>query len=326
MRRSAFAVLSAAALAGTGACAIDIPDVVSGDAGPDVAPPTTCAAAQCVPAAPAGWTGPLAFASVASPSTAPACPTNFAPALSAHTGLVPIPGTCSSCTCSVSSSYCEIAGANVYSNDSCTQFLQTSTVSTNACTAVGGSGTVMATDLGLTATAKATCASGGGVLQPGATAWSADVVACKAPDAALVQANCPGGDVCAPSAGAPFASKACVMQAGDVACPAAYSQKQLVYGSFADAEACSACSCSASPSKNTCSGFPSIAFFPDDKCAQTSVDTYAAGQCISTGSTDQAMSMELVDVSPPSVTCAAGQSTLSGSVSAVDPTTVCCLP
>jgi hypothetical protein len=145
---------------------------------------------------------------------------------------------------------------------------------------------------------------------------------------ALTQLDCPSGELCADAPPAPFETTACVSSSGNVACPASYTQKHIVYSSFTDNRGCSSCSCTV-PMGIACTGTAKLDVFTDNACV-TLEDTFNVnGTCASQSGpgSDTIASMRLAGVSLPNnfaCTTSGGQPT--GSATATGATTVCCLP
>jgi hypothetical protein len=123
------------------------------------------------------------------------------------------------------------------------------TVPPNVCTSIpqSGSGKVVATVKAPTNVGS--CSSTPNFTLP-APSWGTQAKACDG--ATTVPDVCEIGEVCTPTAVAPF-DKLCITRVGEVACPSQfYSEQHVVYESFTDTRACSACSCGSATS--SCGG------------------------------------------------------------------------
>src|SRR5207247_1349188 len=117
------------------------------------------------------------------------------------------------------------------------------------------------------------CTTGYTCTEAAPAGWSAPVVRFEGPGAppactgqwpngaydgnatlAAGNAGCGGGTCCRARPPAGFESKACVLMAGDVACPSGgYSAKRLYYGGVTDTRDCAACTCD-KPTGGSCDG------------------------------------------------------------------------
>jgi hypothetical protein len=123
----------------------------------------------------------------------------------------------------------------------------------------------------------------------------------------------------------------CISQAGDVACPAAYTQKTLYYDGNAvnDTRACdgSACSCAA-PTGSTCDcgAFGcTVDLYTDGSCGTQQTSVPANNTCSLVTATPG--SAKVVGATPVPGPCApGGTATPGGGVTPTGPVTVCCAP
>jgi hypothetical protein len=121
-----------------------------------------------------------------------------------------------------------------------------------------------------------------------------------------------------PQPGAPY--DVCVYRAGNVACPAGYGKKSLVYENFTDTRSCTACSCGSATSAcggsaqfaSGCTGFPLLY-------------TTVVGCGIPAGGIDITTSMFGSYNPSPSGTCKESTPTLTGTVTPSGEATVCCM-
>jgi len=214
----------------------------AGAGGMDVEPPQRCAQA-CVPSAPSGWQGPMAFweGQASAGPTLPKCPPGYDTPIDRHRDLV-APTACT-CTCSAVNQVCD-ATLHIYGDLACNT--ECASASTSTCGPVSGcigsQGSV---------SVEAATISGGSCTPyvpplPDPT-WQYNERLC--------QSNDPGScdddfQVCAPTPSVPYASQLCVTSVvleGQTppACPAAYPTpyKALLYEVYTDMRRCSACGC-----------------------------------------------------------------------------------
>jgi len=165
-------------------------------------------------------------------------------------------------------------------------------------------------------------ASGGACTAPGVATgagvtYAAQDRACAA-DAALA-ASCGAGG-CSPGVAAPF--KACIMNAGEVACPPGPMSARHLVGSGATVS-CSACSTCVVAA--TCSG--AVTLYTDPKCKSGAFAVPADGNCYPIYRQGASYNSYTYDGgAPQDVTCqATGGSTAQG-VTLTNEATVCCAP
>jgi hypothetical protein len=152
--------------------------------------------------------------------------------------------------------------------------------------------------------------------------WATNVRACISSVAAS-QLDCQAGQVCAPKPQSPYGSSICIAANGDQPCPAGpYSARQVIYGGATDSRDCTACTCG-DPANATCT---------------TTVDTFPStdGSCTGGAITYGApFSCDPVNAQPSDFratttasagSCAASQSTPTGSAVPSAPVTLCCMP
>ncbi|MEZ4370225.1 MAG: hypothetical protein R3B07_05340 [Polyangiaceae bacterium] len=264
---------------------------------------------NCLPPAPSGWSGPVAMYEG---NTPPACVGDFAGTALTAKSQFEIGQSHCACDCDPptgvsceSASICKVSNCN-------TLCLPDYTVSPNTCASGGGPGTFKFSN-----TPKYTSTGG---CQPRATTtidpsgFRNDVVAC---DMADPGGTCNGGAVCTPKLGATFQS-ACVIQAGDVACPAGpYSVKVTTYAGFTDDRRCTTCTCGGATGKcnaeialvSSCSSLPIL------------YNTLAPGECktVSSGTPNLDYSVNPQGSCPPSAPGTTGEAKPTGAA------TLCCL-
>lgn len=274
---------------------------------------------------PSGWTL-VAFA----PTQSSPCPTGFA---SQSTDLVEGPtagaGACSCGTCTVTSPPSCTSGTVPVHYDE--------TISTGAGTcdllAEPGTGPLMnsppgscGTDLyqgsyaGFDISYTSPPATGGACTAPGVASGTAVTYAsqdrsCAADDAQ--SANC-DGSACAPSIAAPF--QACLMTAGDAACPTGPMSSRHLVGTGASVT-CADCGCSTSA---TCAG--TVTLYTDSACMTSPYAVPADGSCVAIHLQKASYDSYVYSGgSPQDVTCEASGPTETGVVLANE-ATICCAP
>lgn len=200
----------------------------------------TCAG-DCLPPAPNGWSGPVAMYEGNAP---PACVGDFAgTALSAKSDFEVGQDHCA-CACDPpTGEACGSAGICPNSaSGACLLCLAGAgySVAPGACTSatnLNNRRLYFTNTPAYTATGCQPRASNTTIDQSG---FRNEVVAC---DMADPGGTCNGGAVCTPKLGTSFQA-ACVIQSGDVACPAGpYSVKVTTYSGFNDNRSCTACTC-----------------------------------------------------------------------------------
>jgi hypothetical protein len=311
----------------------------------------------CVPAVPAGWTGPVAF--YEGTNAAPLCnasggfPTQKQ---SAHSGIVPGDATCPTCECNFTGT--PVCKANLVFGSTadcqsgccwgsapgiCTGSPLTATNGT--CLGVGlcQNGTIKPTAIEITsASVSGTCTSAAnGTADIPTPTWTNEVRACG--DAVATGKGCGTDGACMPVPAAPFGSSACIYKTGDTSCPSPFSTKHLVHQNTQDTRSCTPCSCGALTGGDCTGGTVSV--FPAAGCgsgAQTatigacndigidpSPTPAQPGQCEATpGVPNPADSRSvLYSGATPSGTpsCPPSGGQVSGAATAIDPITFCCL-
>ncbi len=266
-----------------------------GGAAPD---PQPCDPLDCVPRAPSGWLGPIAFWDGPSgpADQLPACPPGYTDPTDLHHELN-VPGDCT-CTCDAQGQNCaDNTALHIYSDLKC--HTPCETVAPQACTAVsvctGSQGSI---DSNIPTPSGGSCkATPSG---PADATWNNDSRLCDANPARV----CDDPDrVCAPLPRSPFISQQCVMRvmaAGSAVpmCPEGFPNGTALYGSFADGRGCSECTCS-DVSGGTCSGTITLT---DNGGCSTGIDYTLGAAC-------QSFDLGQGDVKPTHV---GGQYTVAG--------------
>jgi hypothetical protein len=151
------------------------------------------------------------------------------------------------------------------------------------------------------------------------TSWTVDRLACTATSGGTCTDS---SETCVPQPAAPFQAAVCVLQAGDHACPASYPNRTDYFQSVTDSRACpGTCSCDASGAH--CS--VELTTYSDSSCA-TQYGTHTL-----TSSASWCYGGAINSIEPGSVgvggtaTCTPTDPALTGSATASDPVTVCCM-
>jgi len=285
------------------------------DIAPDVA---TCPSTyQCVPRPPSGWSGPVIYASA---STLANCTSNY-PTESLVGGLgISADTTCScSCTATPLSSSCGSAWYKLYSlNAQCSAGGGSSaSIGASTCVSLTGAGTSL--ELGLDPPA-AQCASGS-YQTLGAPSWTGPIRACGG--ATENAGACTStGEACIPKPPGSANAQICVYHAGTADCPVGYATPHLIYQSWSDGRSCpNSCSCTAAG--GTCTSVPIRYSMASCNSGGPQSNLYStASLCIDGGTYRSVVSGSVsVGTSP---TCTGSLTTATGSVSGVNPITVCC--
>jgi hypothetical protein len=171
-----------------------------------------------------------------------------------------------------------------------------------------------------TVSGGACAASGGAPMRPTAT-FATHGRACRATREGR---GCPAGQVCLPKPAPPFEPRVCVGAAGDVMCPSPFvTQIQLNQG-MTDTRDCTSCSCGPA-SGGSCS--IAIELDADSGCGNKDV-TVNTGSCANIVGNPAIVGRTYSMVTPPSGghCTPTSTSTPTGSVTADNLTTFCCLP
>jgi len=291
------------------------------DAAPESGPEGGCPVNEaCVPAAPPGWLGPVAFYLGAAP--APSCPPTTSAALTGQAGLDAPPAQCSTCACTGSVT-CSAPEVQFSTTSTCNSSCATGTA-TSTCSALSGTCTGGAPTIEIYASAQSQPSASGCVastetptLPP--VSWSQVAALC----ASASYPSCGSTQVCAPITASPF--QGCIYQAGNQTCPnGPYSVKQVVYSSDTDTRGCSPCTCGL-PTGTTCSG-GSVGFANSAAVGCSSSGNVAVpSTCADVGLLAPPGKIELTTApTPTSAGCTASGGTANGGVTATGPTTICC--
>jgi hypothetical protein len=303
------------------------PDTTTGDtATPDTSTGVSCPVAThiCVTKVPAGWKGPLAVYTGLASESKPGCGTGYP--TSVHKLKSALNGGNAACDCSCGSpagTKCDPVTFNNYGNISCggTPFTTqlSGDFSANNCKLLG--------DFTQVFIGMAVSVNGGATSDPGsckgtlsenipAPNWDMKFQACSGEPQ---KGGCDVDQVCAPQIPSSF-QKLCITQIGDVLCPSGpYKDRSVAYGSFQDSRACGACICG--EPTGTCGGNVQ---FREGQCGLNKPwNTSPVGGC---SPPVQGMYLFATYVPSSTASCSAGSPKITGSATATDATTVCCLP
>jgi hypothetical protein len=225
-----------------------------GDGLVDCADPDCTAGFTCAPAVPTGFTGPVEIAEGATQADLPACggayPDNV---YNGYGGLQCPAGTCSACSCgSLTGAACNNPGLAIGSSSDLDKLFCSARTTAIPPAEIGVCQGPLAISqdkyhftTGSVAN-KGTCTSSGGTLNtpPPAFSWNA-IRTCGSP--AKGGGGCGASAVCWPKPQSAYQPQACVVAAGNLACPSSgYSNKRDTYDSqdIDDGRSCSGCSCS----------------------------------------------------------------------------------
>jgi hypothetical protein len=315
----------------TGTDAMTVPDVVFVDS---ASCPT---GSQCVDPVPTGWSGPLILSDQTSgppAPTAPACPSSYSTDAYDGNGTLSAPAATCGCSCGTltSAGSCNSTtplGVELFTSTDCSGTACDSAAlpysPTGFCVGTGCSG-VMSARVQQATPENGTCTAAPSQTIP-PWAWSETARACQP---ASVGGGCSASQVCVPTPPSPFQAQLCILQSGDVACPAGstYSVKHTFYGSTMDSRACSMCSCGEATG-GTCSGGTVIVASEDtgSQCGGMTSNIPTDGNCypVSIGN-GNAFAEATAVATASGGTCAPMGGTATGAVTPAEPTTICCQP
>jgi hypothetical protein len=251
------------------------------DAPADASPCSTPFA--CVPAVPAGWSGPVELYAGSDPP--PPCGARFAgPTFDGHDGLDAGAATCG-CTCGApQDAGCLSPTLSFQLSTTCKALGQpcaSVTLSPDTCTLVDN--TTKCANM-IVDVSGPDAAPNSGSCPPMPTiavpqiSWTAAGRAC-APTQPPDQGSCPTGSLCAPTPSSPFGRSLCIVQTGDVACPTTgYTAKQGFYASADDTRGCTACTCDAVTGV-TCTGDVTTYSSTDQTCTGSPITHHLPFSC-----------------------------------------------
>ena len=293
----------------------------------DAAPLTPCGAdmlcAPPVPSVPLGWQGPYTVFNGAPGAPPPCDPSSYeaSPVFTGYEGLTAAPPTCA-CTCSEpQGTTCATPEITFYSDETCTTACGSAAPLTG-CVAAPAAPTVPVACptflVGNPTPSGGTCTPS----PPPAIAsvtWASEAQAC-APQAPQ-QGSCGAGEFCLSEGSGAF----CIMQAGDMPCPAGeYSFSYVYYLGASDTRGCPACSCgSPSASCSFPAGVPAgIPYLGPGACV-TPTGAFYANSCtpIPTVTGVELKATATLDAG----TCTpSGAGAATGAAAPSGPTTFCC--
>jgi len=326
---------------GSDAASVDAPhgDATSGgDAGgfdvlvpPDVLeePPASCngQVLGCVPAVPAGWTGPLeVYAGTGLP---PPCSAQYQVEATGFTQLDAPTPTCG-CACGSPKVQCGNTEVTFYPTSPCANVAGCAKVSLapGACTTTdvrtqcpsgGATGTFMSA--ATTTVVGQSCAAQPTRTVPPLT-WATNVRACIS-SIAPTQLDCQSGQVCAPKPVSPYGSSTCIAATGDQLCPQGpYSARQVIYGGATDSRDCTPCTCG-DPASATCTTTLDTFSSADGTCSGGAISYGAPFACDPVNSQPSDFR---ATTTASAGNCTASQSAPTGSAVPSSPVTLCCTP
>lgn len=274
---------------------------------------------ECVTSAPSGWTL-VAFASTSGGTIPAGCSGAYTKNVAiGHAGLTVPPAQCG-CTCPLAQAQgttCPNLSVGGYSQNACnTGTLDQTLPASSTCADFGSAqGSLFATEGAPTSQGSCGTPSPSKTLPP--LQWASSFAACGYTANDGDGGVCEAGSRCIQAPSSAFASKACVAQSGDVACPGApYTNKTVVMTSDDDTRDCSACSCNASG--GSCSA--TMSGYVQGSCGGSGT-TFPIGQCTAGG--DGIVSVNAnIQINP--ATCSSSGGAATGTATAQSPVTVCC--
>ncbi len=286
----------------------------------------TSAGFRCVALPPAGFKGPVVFGEA---KTLGGCPSVFpAEALSGGDSAIAGATQCAKCGCGpVTGATCSTSNVTVeYSgNGSCTNLRWTKkpnsscyksgfTHCSGGCAYPSSAKVIFS---GPTGSSSCTPSKAGSDNLP-APSWDTDMRLCSAPSGG----GC-GASQCLPPSDAPY-SRTCIFAAGVVpACPAPYSVRTLMNVGFVDTRGCSTCGCT--PGALSCTATVKDYLASTCSSSGTTLSTSCTPVEVSGGVVSDTRSIEVTNLAVAG-SCTPGGGSPTGSVSAKDPYSVCCLP
>ena len=274
---------------------------------------------ECVADVPSGWTL-VAFATASGSAIPTGCSGAYAQNVApGHAGLTAPPAQCG-CTCPLSQAQnttCPLLSVGGYSQNACNNGTLGQTLSASTTCADFGSpqGSLFATEGA--PTSQGSC----GTPNPSKTLpslqWASSYAACGYTANDGDGGVCEAGNHCIQAPSSAFASKPCVAQTGDVACPGApYTNKTVVMTGDDDTRDCSACSCNAAG--GSCSA--TMTGYFQSACGGSGT-SLSVGSC--TGSGVSIVSVN-ANIQTNAATCSSAGGSAIGMATATTPVTVCC--
>ena len=279
-----------------------------------------CAARECLPVAPDGWTGPTALRVGA--SLPASCDGAYGEQAARGGTAVNAPAaTCSACSCTPMTPGCATFVDMLATADPACGGASRVLNVTSPCSDVMASPELAGASAGLKLRVPAgtpSCAPSAQNPTKAAPGWQLEVQACE-PGADPVRGGCAREQVCAPKR--PGDASSCIVRTGDHACPAGgYSERRLFYTAIEDTRSCSACNCA-----QDCSYGFKVHPAGDTTCTQAPVVALAGpGTCSAVAPTNQSVRVALVLNGTGA--CAQGGGQPTGAATAGGVTTACCMP
>jgi hypothetical protein len=294
---------------------------------------------QCVPAAPAGWHGPVARLDPEAPEDA-SCSGAYPQSVASGVTNITAPGASCDCTCTAPSGgacsptldvglYDASCGASCNLNYGSCANLTTTLHDLGSETYVDDdSQGVRLLPSTPNVIQNPSCDPISTHVIPALQATSVEVCA---PEAALDE-TCGAGEICVATPSAPLASPSCIWAEGDLACPAGdYSEREVVHRGIEDTRSCSECSCGWAEDV-ACEGEIGVSRFwnghielptmypADGDCS----DRLEPDQGVAIGG-DVTFEVTYEPEDPSSSGCPASGGVASGSATGIDPITLCCV-
>ena len=280
---------------------------------------------ECVPPAPEGWVGPVSLYK-GPPGEAPTCPTELPDTIyNGYAELADEPAQCSACACdpAVALVSCNLAPLEAYQVADCmgSKNLNGQNNAMGACSFKSMQNAPKSFRAPLPeSNASGSCPP----VQAEATlpppSWTSIALACSRPD---LGKGC-GSQVCAPRGMPPFEAALCIVQKGDLECPAPYLTRHTFTDDptdVVDARGCEPCSCN--PPKGSCLAVTTL--YSNPICDGMSVVVPNDASCVAgLGINMNSLKVELKK----SASCEPAGGAPTGSIEPAKTalTTVCCLP
>ncbi len=284
-----------------------------------------CDGYSCVPELPnGGWSGPVAIYQTTTEDPMPACDLAWTTSTQGGTGTISAPlAQCADCACgSPSGGSCGLPDFSVWEGGSCSgnPDVDVTISGVNNCKDFSGQVNTNAR-AGVVPSSGGSCAATGGGATVDDAAFSEQTLICQEPS---LGGGCSEGEtVCVRTPPAPFQSSLCIMISGDVACPSdGYTEKLLLVTSLVDTRDCTACGCD-TPTGVTCGG--TTTGYSSQQCSQDAVVAPNDGStCVPMPGVKAVMFTN--PTGPSGGTCATSGGAPTGSATAGDSSTICCLP
>ncbi len=279
----------------------------------------TCSGSNRCVDVPAGWTGPVAYASFT--GSKPACPTDY-PTVEHDLSADFDAGTATcGCTCGNPSITCGPVWFNGYSSANCSNVNGGDTLTVGECKQVSGTSNV--SERVHINSATGTCGAPSTSSNIPTPKFNADARICGGVTA--TGDTCAGSnEICVPQPGTAPYGKMCIYTNGDATCPTGFTDtREVVYEGYTDNRACSACSCS--PQNVSCYAVINRYQNTANNCGSTPFPTNVTqGNPFCTSSAQiSALSLGSV-VKSQAASCQKSGGTLGGVVAPTQARTVCC--